>query len=69
MAHWTRAIDMIRDRFGWDAIDTDQLCWGYPVLFLMSFASSPKRSCKPLPVANSPCGFFDHTSSLGQLYI
>src|SRR5262245_40438730 len=35
MARWTtdRAVDMIRDRFGWDAVDTDQSRGPFPMSF------------------------------------
>jgi DNA polymerase-4 len=50
MARWTadRAVDMIRDRFGWTRSATDQSCWDLPAPFPMSFANLPKRSCRPL---------------------
>jgi hypothetical protein len=52
MARWTtdRAVDMIRDRFGWDAVDTDQSRGPFP----MSFANSPKRTCRPLAMTSPP---------------
>jgi hypothetical protein len=50
MARWTadRAVDMIRDRFGWDAVGFGSVMLGLSGPFPMSFVSSPKRTCKPL---------------------
>ena len=46
MARWTadRAVDMIRDRL---RSATDQSCWDLPAPFPMSFANSPKTTCRP----------------------
>src|SRR5262249_5137183 len=50
IARWTadRAVDMIRDRFGWDAVDTDQSCWALRGPFPMSFPTSLKGTFSPL---------------------
>jgi hypothetical protein len=47
MARWVadRAVDRIRDRFGWDLSDMRRWHWGLPVRSPTSFASSPNGTC------------------------
>ena len=47
MARWAadRAVDRIRDRFGWNAIDTARSRLAFLVPFPTSFANLPKRTC------------------------
>jgi hypothetical protein len=40
-----RAVDTIRDRFGWEAVGYVPSPWGFPVRFPTRSASSPKRTC------------------------
>jgi DNA polymerase-4 len=47
MARWAadRAVDKIRDRFGWDAIGYGSVALGISASVPDDFASSPKRTC------------------------
>ena len=48
VARWTadRAVDKIRDRFGWEAVEYGP-AQGSPIRFLTSFVNSPKRTFSP----------------------
>ena len=57
MARWVvdRAVDAIRSRFGWDAVDTGRSCWKPPVPFPTSSANSRKSTYDHRRKGLGPC--------------